>query len=223
MNKVARYLTLLSVVLLFAVTSGSTQVTWTIKGGGGTSWIIHPKVFIVDPADADNVWQIAPATNSGTFYIAGEAIMKISEHWLFIPELNFNYTSGEINVTSLLQQTSARRLQNYTRLEIPLLLGVKSSDNFWFTFGPSIFFTTSDNKGFEKAVEELTSVAQINSTRNVGIKARIGAGMALSDRLLLEIKFDYDFGRKFEFVDGTYEVRMDMQSITAGLGWALNK
>ncbi len=223
MKKLTKYLSFLIVALLFTVTSSYSQVLWTIKAGGGTSWIIHPKVFIVDPENVDNVWQIAPATNSGAFYIAGEAIMKINDHWLFIPELNFNYTSGEINVTSLLQQTSARRLQTYTRMEIPLMLGVKSSDSFWFTFGPSIFFTTSDNKGFEKAVEELTSAAQVNSTRKVGIKARVGAAMALSDRLFLEIKFDYDFGRRFEYVDGTYEVRMDMQSITAGLGWGLNK
>jgi hypothetical protein len=224
MKKQTRYITLTFLGLFLALSSSFAQVIWTVKSGGGTSWIILPKVFIVDPTNVDNVGQIAPAANSATFYIAGDAIIEISDHWLFIPELNFNYTSGEISITSLLQQSTSRGLQSYTRLEVPLMLGVKSSDNFWFTFGPSIFFTTSDNKGFEKALQDLiTQPVQINSTKQIGVKARIGAAMALSEKLILEIKFDYDLGRRFEYVDGTYEVRMDMQSITAGLGWALNK
>ena len=214
----------LSVIFILLSTFGSySQTIWALKGGGGTSWIIYPKVFLVDETDPDNVWEVAPGKNNISFYVGGAAIIPLSKHWLFIPEANLNYLSGEITVTSIQLNAVSRRVQSYTRLELPLLFAVKSSDKFWFTFGPSVFFTLHDNQGFEKAVEELTAIDNVNSKRTIGLRMRLGAALTLSEKMFLEIKFDYDIGSKFAFESDTYEVRLAMQSITAGLGWTISK
>lgn len=213
-------------ILLIAVSglclSSQAQVNWGIKSGAGTSWLAFPKVFLVDPTNADKTWEIAPAINSGTFYLGGEVIVPIGEHMAFRAELSYSYTSGEVNVDQIeLDQQSikrqARKLQAYNRLEVPLLFTVKSDDSFWFSLGPAIFITLSDNKGFEEAVNELAPNAVIDSSVPIGIRARLATNIQLNEHLYLEVKFDYDLGKHFEYVDNIYDARMAMQGLTGGL------
>lgn len=215
------------IILIILISGGvqfaNAQIDWAIKAGAGTSWIAFPKVYLVDTVDVTltNVWEIAPATNSGTFYIGGEMIIPLGDHMAFRGELSYNYVSGEVNISQLKTSNQARTLQAYHRLEIPLLLTVKSDDSFWFSLGPSIFFNLGDNKGFEKAVYELVdpSKTKIDSAIPIGIRARLAANIKLQEHLYLEVKFDYDLGKYFRYseTDDTYEVRMAMQGITGGL------
>lgn len=193
------------------------QVKWAVKAGVGTSWIAFPKVFLQDPTNANNTWEIAPATNSGTFYLGGEMIFLFSKNHGFRSELSYNYVSGEVNVSELDTDKHARKLQTYSRIEVPLLFAVRSDDHFLFSFGPSFFFNISDNKGFEKAVAELAPNAKIDATIPWGIRARLAANIRLIEHLFLEIKFDYDLGKHFEYIGDTYEVRMAIQGITGGV------
>ena len=204
-------------IILLIILSGffltsQAQVTWAAKAGGGTSWIAFPKVFLQDPSDADNTWEIAPATNSGTFYVGGEAIVQLDQYHAFRIEVSYSYTSGEVNVSEIGASKQARKLQAYNRLEIPLLFTVKSNDSFWFSLGPAVFINLSDN-----AVHELAPDAIIDATVPWGIRARLAADIQLDEHLFLEIKFDYDLGKHFEYIGSTYEVRMAMQGITGGV------
>ena len=208
---------ILLIVLSSFYLSSFGQAEWALKAGVGTSWIAFPKVFLQDPTDPNITWEIAPATNSGTFHIGGELIVPMNNNHAFRAELSYNYLSGEVNVSEIDANRQARKLQAYHRLEIPLLFTVKSDDSFWFSLGPSIFFNLSDNNGFEEAVHELAPDAKIDAKVPWGIRARLAADMQLQEHLYLEIKFDYDLGKHFEYEGDTYDVRMAMQGITAGL------
>jgi hypothetical protein len=202
--------------------SGYSQVEWSVKAGGGTSWVIFPKVFLVDPTNVNNIWEIGPSTNSGTFYLSGEVIIPMNDHWFAAPGVSYNYTSGRIKVTSVELATSSTKLQSYSRIELPLLFGVKAIDDFWVTFGPSVFFNIADNEGLKQAIDDLADASNVNTTRKVGIKAHVGLGITLSERLFIEVNFDSDFGKRFEYIDYTYEIRLSMQSVSVGFGWVLN-
>lgn len=202
-----------------------SKIELFVKGGFGTSWIIMPKAFLSDPTDLENNWQILPATNSFTGYIGLQSVIPLGEHWLFVPEIDYNYIAGEIRVDQLKpdpvtnEPKHSQKLQAYSRIEIPLNIGVLSSDNFWVSLGPVIYFTIADNKGFDNAVYELTQTATIDSDNPIGVRFRLAAYITLADNVYIDIKFDSDLSRKFEYVDGVYNMKMSMQSITIGFGW----
>lgn len=197
---------------------GFSETRFFIVGGVGTSWIILPKVFIVDVTDPENNWQILPATNSVTGYVGFQAVIPLSKHWLFTPEIDFTYLSGEIRVDELKTGDVAQKMQIYTRVEVPLNFGVLSSDNFWVSFGPIVYFTLSDNKGFDDTVYELTTNPTIDSDMPVGLRFRLAA-YARINRFFINAKFESDLFQKFEFVDDIYKVKLSMQNLTVGFGW----
>lgn len=227
-----RLLTILSLIIL-GTSMGFSQngknkpikSEFFIKGGFGTSWIIMPKAFLSDSSDPDNNWQILPATNNFTAFAGMQAVFLLGAHWLFVPEIDYNFIAGQIRVDQLKPDSvsglpkSSQKLQTYSRIEVPLNFGVLSSDNFWVSFGPVIYFTIAENKGFDSAVYELTQQATINSDNPVGLRFRLAAYLTLSSRAYIDIKFDSDLSRKFEFSDNVYQMKMSMQSITLGLGW----
>lgn len=210
---------LLLILILGMFFTSSAQIKFALKGGAGTSWVTFPKVFVLpDTSDVNNVWELSPATNSGNFYIGGEAVIPMGDNWFFRGELSYSYISGEVKVDKLKTAQQARKLQAYSRLNIPLLFGVKSKDEFFFSFGPVIFINLHDNHGFDEAVGELTPQA-VDSSVPVGLQARLAADIQVQKNLFLEIKFDYDLGKYFRFNESSqiYETRIAMQGITAGL------
>ncbi len=222
---------ILSLLLLVSTSSfgqekdeimGFSGTRFFVEGGVGTSWILLPKVFIVDVTDPENNWQILPATNSITGYVGVQAAIPLSRHWMFSPEIDFTYLSGEIRVDELKTGDVSQKMQTYTRIEVPLNFGVLSNDNFWVSFGPIVYFTLSDNKGFDDAVYELTednpTDPTIDSDMPVGLRFRLAA-YARINRFFITAKFESDLFQKFEFVDDIYKVRLSMQNITIGLGW----
>ena len=229
MNRLTIFIAL---VLILPLTSKAQQIIelettpgikWVAKGGIGTSWLTFPKVFLVDPDNAENVWSISPATNNVTFDLGMQCVVPLGKHWLFLPEVNYSFLSGEVNVNRLETSQIARKLQTYSRISIPINFAITSKDNFWFAFGPSVFFTVADNKGFDNAVFELTSNANVNSDNPVGLSLRVLAAIELSDKMYIDFKFEYDTSRRFEFENDVYEVRMAMQSISVGVGYLFSK
>lgn len=229
-------------LLLISITGFSQKETPTVdktlffvKGGVGTSWIIMPKVFLVDPADTSSS-QILPATNSFTGYIGLQTAIPLGEHWLFLPEINFNYISGEIrvdlirNVDQVPVGTFSQKLQSYTRIEVPLNFGVVSTDNFWVSFGPVLYFTLSDNKGFDAGVHEIEDPARpepikLNSDNPFGLRFRLATYLIVGKGMYIDIKFDSDLKRDFSYSDSddVYNMRMSLQSITVGFGYRINR
>ena len=203
--------------------SASAQSEWGVLAGGGTSWIILPKVFLVDPQDARNVWAVSPGANSVAAHLAVDYNYRLNENWHMGTGAALSYTSGSIKITSLALQATSTEIQSYLRLDIPLFFGVRSADNLWFNFGPGIFFNLYDNQGVNKAIDNLTSADNVNTVRRVGVNARFALGFYISDNLFLNIMFISDFGRKFYYENDTYQIRMSMQNISVGLGWALGK
>ena len=204
-----------------------------IKGGVGTSWITMPKVFLINDVDTSSA-QILPTTNSFTGYIGIQSIIPLGDHWLFLPEINFNYISGEVRVDRINSSNRieanafAQKLQSYTRIELPLNFGVVSSDNFWVSFGPVLFFTLSDNKGFDNAVREIedpNNRNKLDSDNPVGLRFRLAAYVVVGKGMYIDVKFDSDLNRKFWYTenDDTYHMRMSLQSVTFGFGYRLNR
>ena len=212
------------------------KIAFFIKGGVGTSWITMPKVFLINSADTSSA-QILPATNSFTGYVGLQAAIPLGEHWPFMPEIDFNYISGQIKVDLIenLNQVAtgnvSQKLQSYTRIELPLNFGIISSDNFWVSFGPVLFFTISDNKGFEAAVDEVSQAATppfqvpMDSDNPVGLRFRLAAYVIIGKGMYVDFKFDSDLNRKFWYTesDDTYHMRMSLQSVTVGFGYRLNR
>lgn len=197
-----------------------------VTGGIGTSWIILPKVFIVNPNVPSDNAQILPALNGFTGYVGFQTLLPLGETWLFAPEIDFTYTSGQIRLDRAVNgdTTAIENFQNYVRAEIPLIFGVRSNDNFWVGFGPAIYFTLYDNKGFEKAVESLPydSDTQVDSNVPVGIRFRLSAYARLGNRSYLNLKFESDLGQRFRYVDDTYDVKFSLQNISLGFGYMLS-
>lgn len=199
-----------------------------IKGGLGTSWIIMPKVFLLDTANLNSV-QILPATNGIAGYIGFQTAIPLGKYWLFLPEIDFNYISGEIRVDRLFNDSTktdiaSQKLQSYIRIEVPINFGVVSSDNFWVSFGPVLYFTLSDNKGFDAAVDEvITQPVKLDSDIPIGLRFRLAAYIIIGKGMYMDIKFDSDLKRDFYFEDNTYNMRMSLQSITVGFGYRLNR
>lgn len=227
--------------LLISVSGFSQERTPTVeknlffvKGGLGTSWIIMPKVFLIDPADTSSA-QILPATNSFTAYIGFQTAIPLGKHWLFLPEIDFNYTAGEIRVDRILNNQDepdrfSQKLQSYTRIEVPLNFGVVSSDNFWVSFGPVLYFTISDNKGFDAGVHEIEDPARpepikLNSDNPFGLRFRLATYLIVGKGMYIDIKFDSDLKRDFSYSDSddVYNMRMSLQSITVGFGYRINR
>ena len=227
----------IGLLLLISTTGFSQEEMPTIdktlffaKGGAGTSWIIMPKVYIVDPADTSSA-QILPAINSFTGYVGFQAIIPLGKRWIFMPEIDINYISGEIRVDHLpgktdVPSTYSQKLQSYTRVELPLNFGVVSSDNFWVSFGPVLFFTLSDNKGFDSAVNEIAQTpVTLNSDNPIGLRFRMAAYIVIAKRMYVDFKFDSDLKRDFHYSesDNVYNMKMSLQSITVGFGYNLNR
>ncbi len=211
------------IAFIYVSYSALAQSEWGVLAGGGTSWIILPKVFLVDPQDIRNVWEVAPGANSIAGYLSVDYSHRINDNWHVGTGASFFYTSGSIKITSVALQATATDIQSYLRMDIPVFFGVRSTDDLWFNFGPGIFFNLYDNQGVNKAIDNLTSADKVSTTRRVGINARFALGFYISDNLFLNIMFISDFGRKFYFENDTYQIRLSMQSITVGLGWALGK
>ena len=228
----------LSLLLLVSISGFSQKVPLTVdntrffvKGGVGTSWIIMPKVAFVDTTNLNNA-QILPATNSFTGYIGVQTAIPLGDHWLFLPEIDFNYIAGEIRINRSFQDTTrntfSQKLQSYARLEIPLNFGVVSSDNFWVSFGPVLFFTLSDNKGFDAAIHEIEDsqdTFKVDSDNPFGLRFRLAAYVIIGKGMYIDVKFDSDLKRDFFYSesDNTYNIKMSMQSITVGFGYRLNR
>jgi hypothetical protein len=220
-------------LLLITVTIGLSQntppkpqkVEFFVKGGIGTSWIIMPKVFLIDQNDPTrtNNWQILPATNAFSGFIGLQSVIPMGKHWLFVPEIDYNYIAGEIRVDELKNNRSSQKLQTYSRIEVPLNFGILSSDNFWVSFGPIIFFTIADNKGFNDAVHELTPTTPLNSDNPIGLRFRLAVYASIGNNAYIDIKFESDLDRNFVFEDGIYNMKMSMQNITLGFGWRVTK
>jgi hypothetical protein len=223
---------ILSLLLLISIPGFSQQQTsavkenlYFIKGAIGTSWIIMPKVFLLNPIDTNNV-QILPATNSFTGYVGFQTVIPLGDHWLFTPEINLNYISGEIRVDHVNGNRSSQKLQTYARLELPINFGVKSSDNFWVTFGPVLFFTLADNKGFDAAVHDLEDPnrpIKLNSDNPVGLRFRLATYIVVAKGMYIDIKFDSDLKRDFYYENDVYNMKMSLQSITVGFGYRINR
>lgn len=224
--------------LLISVSGFSQERTSTVeknlffvKGGFGTLWIIMPKIFLIDPADTSSA-QILPATNSFTAYIGFQTAIPLGKHWLFLPEIDFNYIAGEIRVDRILNNQDesdrfSQKLQSYTRIEVPLNFGVVSSDNFWVSFGPVIYFTLSDNKGFDAAVDEIRTGTTVNldSDIPIGLRFRLAAYVIIGKGMYMDLKFDSDLKRDFSYSESNdvYNMRMSLQSITVGFGYRINR
>lgn len=206
-------------VFLLISLAGYGQIRWTVKAGGGPSWMAFPNVYLQDPTDAYNTLQISPAATGGTFYAGGEALFPMGDHWGFRSELNFTYISGEVNVDVIIAQTQSRKLQSYSRISIPLLFSVRSSDNFWASFGPVVFFNIHDNKGFENAFADfgLDPTQYFDTDIPIGIQSRLAMDIKLQEHLFLELKFDYDIGKYFKYENDLYHVRLAAQGVTGGL------
>ena len=143
----------------------------------------------------------------------------MGDHWGFRSELNFSYISGEVNVDVLIVKLQSRKLQSYTRLNIPLLFSVRSSDNFWASFGPVVFFNLHDNKGFESAFVDfgLDPSQYFDTDIPWGVQARLAVDIKLQEHLFLELKFDYDIGKYFKYENDLYHVRLAAQGVTGGI------
>ena len=235
-----KFIKTLGLILLISTAGfGQTKVPvdakpeFFIKGGVGTSWITMPKVFLLNEVDTSSA-QILPTTNSFTGYVGLQTIIPLGEHWLFMPEINFNYLGGEIRVdrinssNQIETNTFSQKLQSYTRIELPLNFGVVSSDNFWVSFGPVFFFTLSDNKGFDNAVYEIedpNNRHKLDSDNPIGLRFRFAAYILVGKGMYIDVKFDSDLNRKFWYTesDNTYHMRMSLQSVTVGFGYRLNR
>lgn len=225
----------LSVTAVFSQKLASKESNHEIflKGGIGTSWIILPKVFIVDPQPPNNNAQILPAINGLNGFVGVQTVLHLGNGWLFVPELDLSYTSGEIRV-DLTQyvgpnpdtvRTSQQNLQSYLRAEIPLHFGVRSRDGFWVSFGPTLYFTLFDNNGFEEAVFSLPARPDLalNSQHALGVRFRLAAYAPIGDRSYVEFKFESDLGQYFTYENDAYDVRFSFQNFTIGYGYRLNK
>lgn len=204
-----------------------------VKGGVGTSWIILPKVFMIDPQPPYNNAQILPAVNNLHSYLGLQAVLSLGNGWLFAPEVNFSYSSGEIRV-NLTQyvganpdtvRTTRQSLQSYVRAEIPLHFGVRSGDGFWVSFGPTLYFTLYDNKGFEEAVYDLPARddLQLNSDNPIGVSFRLAAYAPIGERSYLDFRFESDLGQYFTYENNTYDVKFSFQNFSIGYGYRLSK
>ena len=237
MMKIIKILSLLLLISTVGLSQNEAPSTskpvFFIKGGVGTSWITMPKVYLINDVDTSSA-QILPTTNSFTGYLGVQSLIPLGNHWLFMPEINFNYISGEvrvdrINSSNLIEPTAfAQELQSYTRIDLPLNFGVVSSDNFWVSFGPVLFFTLSDNKGFDKAVREIedpNNRNNLDSDNPVGLRFRLAAYVTIGKGMYIDAKFDSDLNRKFWYTeyDDTYHMRMSLQSVTFGFGYRLNR
>ena len=193
------------------------------NAGVGTSWLTFPKAFLVNPENVNDVWSVAPAINGFCAEIGAQGIVRLGKHWVFLPEIGFSYLSGEIQIDELAVKKAARELQSYVRLNVPLHFGLVSTDNFWFAFGPTVFFTLHDNKGFDTAVNDLTQVARVDSDVPVGLSISIIAAIEVNKRMYIDAKFEYDTIKYFRYNTSTetYEVRPAMQHITVGIGYLL--
>ena len=235
---------LLTILILFLTTtivlgqdasSSNQQHEMFIKGGIGTSWIILPKVFIISPDDSITNAQILPATNGFTGYAGLQTVFPLGAGWLFVPEVNLSYTSGEIRVNrteyqfigtdTIRSSETAQKLQSYVRAEIPLHFGVRSKDNFWVSFGPTLYFTLHDNKGFNNAVYELPVQADLKLNSNVafGVRFRLAAYAPIGERSYIDIKFESDLGQYFTFEEDSYKAKFSLQNLSIGYGYLLNK
>jgi hypothetical protein len=198
------------------------------KVGVGSSWITMPKVYIVDVSDSSSA-QILPAVNSFSGYIGFHAVIPLGKRWIFIPEIDINYIAGQIRVDQLPSKTDkssdfSQKLQSYTRIELPLNFGVVSSDNFWVSFGPVLYVTLSDNKGFDDAAYEMAEIpVNLDSDNPIGLRFRMAAYIIVAKGMYIDIKFDSDLGRNFEYVDDIYKMKMSLQSLTVGFGYRLNR
>ena len=210
----------LSLTILFPTLSSAQVESFTppkvsvfAKGGLGTSRVLLPKVFLSDVNDPNNNWQILPATNSFTGYLGLQAVVRLGDHWRFAPEIDYNYISGEVRVDKVRSNTpddpseTAQKLQMYSRIEVPLNFGLVSSDNFWVSFGPVVYFTIADNKAFDEAVYELVTNPDvaIDSDVPVGVRFRMAIYATISKNAYVDIKFDSDIGGNFKYEDNTYK------------------
>ena len=189
----------------------------------GTAWLTFPKAFLVNPLDVEEVWSVAPAQNNLATAIGVQGIIRLGKYWVFLPELGVSYLSGEIQIDDIKNGRASRHLQSYTRLDVPLHFAVISTDNFWFAFGPTVFFTLHDNKGFDKAVEELTPATKVDSDIPVGLRISLIAAIELSEKFYIDARFEMDQDRYFRYNTSTetYEVRSAMQNISLGIGYRL--
>jgi hypothetical protein len=107
---------------------------------------------------------------------------------------------------------------------VPLNFGVMSSDNFWVSFGPVLYFTLSDNKGFDTAVDEVrNNPVNIDSDMPFGVRFRMAAYFIVAKGMYIDVKFDSDLKRDFYFRDDVYHMKMSLQSITVGFAYRLNR
>ena len=229
MNKLILSLTF---IFLFSFSSQSQELidieaprSFQIVGKAniGTAWLTFPKAFLVNPEDIEEVWSVAPAQNNLAAAIGAQGVVRLGKHWVFLPELGVSYLSGEIQIDDIKNGRASRHLQSYTRLDVPLHFAVMSTDNFWFAFGPTVFFTVHDNKGFDQAVEDLTPATQVDSDIPVGYRISLIAAIELSENFYIDARFEMDQGRHFRYNTSTqtYEVRSAMQNISIGIGYRL--
>ena len=97
---------ILSLVVAMSMTSGYGQIEMSkstkpeifLKAGFGTSWIILPKVFLIDPDAPETNGQVLPATNGLSGYVGFQSAFHLKNGWLFAPGLDLTVTSGEIRI-----------------------------------------------------------------------------------------------------------------------------
>jgi hypothetical protein len=95
------------------------------------------------------------------------------------------------------------------------------------TFGPTLYFTLHDNKGFDKAVAAVpidpSDPAQINTDNPFGVRFRLAGYAPVGERGYIDIKFESDLGQYFDYSNNTYEAKFSFQNLSIGYGFWLNK
>jgi len=193
MKHTMRYFLLLLSFLAFAQISQAQLLKFGLRAGVSSTDLNADDLFITN---ADAFQDLKVKAGDARIGIHGGIFARINVPVLPIyiqPELLFSSVGGEYQVTSVVNnvetQTSVKDV-NFSRLDIPVLLGTKFGP-LRLNAGPIFTFILNEDNGFAAAVREasqITNAEQDNNGATVGYQA--GIGIDLFKKLALDIKYE---------------------------------
>ncbi len=194
---------ILLVLIAVALSAGAfAQFSWGIKAGASSN------NFAFDLATVTDINSTMAAAEEAAWGFHGGAFVRLSMlGFLVQPEVLFSMTSNDIIITDLATTTSTVKEQKFSRLDIPLLIGIK--------LGPArLMAGPVASVAIGSPSELFTNSEDLYKAATFGGQA--GIGLDLFKKLTLDVRYEFglsNFGK--EFIVGTQTVQLDQNKANA--------
>lgn len=210
-----------ALLLLAGQWANAQSVKFGIKLGAGATTASLKQSLTIPVPGSTNTLTFSEGDASFNFHAGFAARVGISSFFLQ-PEVYFSSISNEMNYTELSGATPVTVAQTMTRLDIPVLAGVKIAKIFRLQAGPVASLALDKNSGVRNQIATVlinTDVTEDSGSFLFGLQ--VGGGVDIGSRLSVDVRYETNlswFGSEMQVGNSAYDLDLRSRQVLLSLG-----